>query len=176
MVVAREFESGTATLLWLSPIPFLIPLLGRVLATMVISTLAIGMATGVVVFGYGVTPRYPLQLASVLLVCIVIFSCLGVALGAMIRRTLPVTSLIFGLALPLYLISGSYEPERFDGNLIWGIAHLSPMYYAVGIAEHAVHGFQVTPESVTVNYLILFGWALLALFCAWYATRRMVTA
>lgn len=175
MVVAREFESGTAALLWLSPTPFLIPLLGRVLATMVVSTLAIGITAGVVVFGFHVIPLYPLRLAGVLLVCIVIFSCLGVALGAMIRRTLPVTSLIFGLALPLYLISGSYEPERFDGNLIWGIAHLSPMYYAVGIAEQAVHGYLVTPESVMLNYLILFGWALLALYFAWHATRRMVT-
>ena len=176
MVVAREFESGTAVLLWLSPTPFLLPLLGRVLATMFVSTLAIGIAAGVVVFGYRVQPLYPLRLAGVLLVCIVIFSCLGVALGAMIRRTLPVTSLIFGLALPMYLISGAYEPQRFDGNLIWGIAHLSPMYYAVGIAEQAVHGYLVTPESVMLNYLILGGWALLALFFAWHATRRMVTA
>ncbi len=175
MVVAREFEAGTTTLLWLSPTPFLLPLLGRVLATMCVSALAIGLAAGVVVFGYHVLPLYPLRLASVLLVCIVIFSCLGVALGALIRRTLPVTSLIFGLALPLYLISGAYEPERFDGNLIWGIAHLSPMYYAVGIAEQAVHGYLVTPESITLNYLILFGWALLALYFAWRATRKLVT-
>ena len=174
MVVAREFESGTATILAVSPAPFLLPLLGRVLATMFVSALAIGIATGVVVFGYHVLPRYPLRLAGVLSVCIVIFSCLGVALGALMRRTLPVTSLIFGLALPLYLISGSYEPERFDGNLIWGIAHLSPMYYAVGIAEQAVHGYLVTPESIAENYLILCGWALLALWAARRATRKVV--
>ena len=175
MVVAREFESGTAALLWLSPAPFLLPLLGRVLATMFVSTLAIGIAVVVVVCGYHVMPLYPLRLAGVLLVCIGIFSCLGVALGAIIRRTLPVTALIFGLALPLYLISGSYEPERFDGPLVWGIAHLSPMYYAVGIAEQAVHGYLVTPESVAQNYLYLLGWALLALLFARHATRRMVT-
>ncbi|HEY3416886.1 MAG TPA: ABC transporter permease, partial [Armatimonadota bacterium] len=147
MAVVREFESGTAALLRLSPVPMLIPLLGRVLATMTVTGLAMGITTCVVIYGYQLTPLYPLRLAVVLLVCIIIFSCLGAALGAAIRRTLPVTSLVFGLALPLYLISGSYEPERFDGNIIWGLAHLSPMYYAVGIAEQAVHGFLVTPES-----------------------------
>lgn len=174
-VVAREFEAGTATLLWLSPTPLLLPLLGRALATMCVSTLAIVAAVAVVVFGYHVHPLHPWGLAGVLLVCIVIFSGLGVALGALLRRTLPVTSLLFGLALPLYLVSGAYEPARFDGNLVWALAHLSPMYYAVGIAEQAVHGYLVTPESVTVNYLCLLGWALLSLFGASYATRRLVT-
>ncbi len=173
-MVAREFEAGTAVLLRLSPAPVLLPLLGRLLATMGVSALALGVAAGVVVIGYHLTPLYPLQLAAVLVACLVIFSLLGAALGAVVRRTLPVTSLIFGLALPLYLVSGAYEPQRFDGPLVWAVAHLSPMYYAVGIAEHAVHGFMVTPESLPLNYLALCAWAALALLVAWRATRGMV--
>jgi ABC-2 type transport system permease protein len=173
-VVAREFETGTVRLLALAPISVLVPLIGRVLATMVVSILSVGVSAVVVVYCFGITPLYPWHLVAVLLFSIVIFSCLGVALGAAVRRTLPVTTLVFGLALPMYLVSSSYEPQRFDGPLVWAVAHLSPMYYAVGIAEHAVHGLIVNPESIPFSYVILIGWAAAAMYLAWRSTQRMV--
>jgi hypothetical protein len=103
---------------------------------------------------------------GVLLLSIVIFSCIGVAVGAALKRTMPVASLVFGLALPLYLCSNSLEPQRFDGNLIWAIAHISPVYYSVGILEQAFHELQVTPEPVWVNFVILLGWAIIMLLVA----------
>jgi hypothetical protein len=82
------------------------------------------------------------------LFCIVIFSCVGAALGAVMKKTLPVALFVLGLAIPLFLFSGSYEPQRFDGNLIWGASHFSPEYYAVGLMEHAVFNLKVTPEPL----------------------------
>ena len=42
-----------------------------------------------------------------------------------------------------------------------GTSPTSPrMYYAVGIAEQAVHRLSGDARIVTLNYLILFGWAL----------------
>ena len=175
VAVAREYESGTAALVALSPVHPIMPLFGRVLATNAVSVLAMLVTTSVVVFGYGVVPKHPLAMAAVLLVCIVIFGAVGAALGSVIRRTLPVASLIFGISLPLYLNSGSYEPARFDGQLIWISAHFSPVYYAVGIIENAAHGFSVTPESILVNYLALAGWAFVAVAIAWFFVRRNVT-
>jgi len=175
VAVAQEFELGTILLLVSSPVRPLIPLLGRIMTTSVISVFAMLVAVLIVVLGHGVYPVHPLEMFFALLFCIIIFGCIGAALGAAMKRTLPVASLVFGISLPLYLFSGAYEPERFDGSAIWGITHFFPIYYAVGIMEHAVLDLKVTPESVFVNFLALFGFAVLALLTAGFFLRRAVS-
>lgn len=105
-------------------------------------------------------------------ICVIIFGCVGALVGVLLKKTLPVASLIFGLALPLYIDSGSLEPERFDGNIIWGFAHLSPIYYAIGVLEDAFHGFRVTPEPISVDFLLLVLWALLIMYITEKLIRR----
>ena len=172
--VAREFETRTLAYLRLSPAHPLVPLAGRLLATGAVSLAAVGVAALLVVAGYGVTPVHPAEMAAGLLLCVVIFSCIGAAIGTLVRRSLPLAALIFGLALAFYLDSGSLEPARFYGNRLWIVAHTSPVYYAVGILQHAVHGIQVTPETAAVNFAALIGWALLAAGLAWLGLRRAV--
>ncbi len=176
VAVAREFESGTARLLAVSPVHPLLPLVGRVLASNVVAILALSLTVGVAVVVFGIAPVHPLAMAIGLLACTLIFSCFGVALGAAMKRTLPVASMVFGIALALFLFSGAYEPVRFDGNLIWAIAHFFPAYYAVGVIQYAAHGLHVTPESVGVNFLILAGWALASLTAAAFFIRREIPA
>ena len=166
MAVAREFETKTIKLLAVAPVHPLLPLLGRMLATDTMAVAALLFPVALTVFGYHIIPLHPLEVIGVMLLCVVIFGCIGVVIGALLRRTLPVVSLIFGLGFPLYLGSGSLEPQRFDGDLIWIIAHISPVYYAVGILEPAFHGLQVTPEPLWVNFVALLGWALLTLLLA----------
>ena len=172
VTVAREFESKTVDLLTVSPVHPLIPLMGRVLATNVVSVFAMLIAVGIVIFGHGVIPVHPVEMGGALLVSIIIFGCIGASLGAAMKRTLPVASFMLGISLPLYLFSGTYEPERFDGNTIWAIAHFTPLYYAVGILEHAALDLRVTPESVSTNFYMLSGWAILSLAAMSYFIRR----
>ena len=174
--VAREFETRTLAYLKLSPTHPMVPLAGRLLATAAVSAVAVAVATLLVVIGYGVTPLHPAELAAGLLLCVVIFSCIGAGIGTLVRRTLPLSALIFGLALAFYLDSGSLEPARFYGSRLWIVAHTSPVYYAVGILQDAVHGIQVTPETTGVNFAALIGWALLAAGAAWLGLRRAVVA
>jgi len=170
--VAEEFESKTARLLAVSPVHPLIPLMGRVIATALVSSGALAVAVFVALVGYGISPLHPLEVVSTLLLCVVAFSCIGAALGAVMKRTLPVAMFILGIALPLFLFSGSYEPERFDGNLIWMASHLSPEYYAVGLMEHAVFNLSVTPEPLTELAFALVGFAVGALALAGFYSRR----
>jgi ABC-2 type transport system permease protein len=174
MAVAREFEAGTVKLLAIAPVHPLISILGRVLATDAISTLAMILPVVIAIFGYQIMPLHPLEMVGVILLSIVIFSCIGVALGAVLKRTLAVASLVFGLAFPLYLCSGSLEPQRFDGNLIWALAHISPVYYSVGILEQAFHDLQVTPEPTWLNFVVLLGWAVAMLLLAAILLRKAV--
>jgi ABC-type transport system involved in multi-copper enzyme maturation permease subunit len=174
--VARDFEARTLAYVKLSPTHPLVPLAGRLLATAAVSAAAVGVAALLVVAGYGVTPSHPAALAAGLLLCIVIFSCIGAGIGTLVRRTLPLSALIFGLALAFYLDSGSLEPARLYGNRLWVIAHTSPVYYAVGILQYAVHGLRVIPETVPLSFAALCGWTLLAAGAAWLGLRRAVVA
>jgi ABC-type multidrug transport system permease subunit len=172
ITTAREFEAKTIELLTVSPISPLIPILGRIAATSVVSAGTLFIAVGIIIKGYTIVPVHGFELMGILAVCIVLFGLFGAALGAILQRTLPVASLIFGISLPLYLFSGTYEPERFDGNIIWGIAHLTPLYYVVGILEHAVLDLRVTPESIQLNFFILMIWGLLFLTILILSLRR----
>jgi ABC-2 type transport system permease protein len=174
--VAREFEARTLAYVKLSPVHPLVPLGGRLLATGAVSAAAVGVAALLVVTGYGVTPAHPAAMAAGLLLCVVIFSCIGAGIGTLVRRILPLSALIFGLALALYLDSGSLEPARFYGDRLWVIAHTSPVYYADGLLQYAVHDLRVTPETISVNFAALIGWALLAAGAAWLGLRRAVDA
>jgi ABC-2 type transport system permease protein len=166
MVVAREFEARTIKALAVAPVHSLLPILGRMLATDLVACVAMLIPVAIAIFGYHSMPIHPLAVAGILLLSIAIFGCVGVAIGALLRRTLPVVSLILGLGFAFYLCSGSLEPQRFDGPLIWGIAHISPVYYAVGILEQAYHGLQVTPEPQWLNLVILLAWAGVMVLCA----------
>ncbi len=171
VTVAREYESGAVKLLFASPTHPFIPLIGRVFATNIVSIATMLFGVGIVIFGHGIKPLYPIEMALALLSCIFIFGWIGAAFGAAMKRTLPVTSLVYGISLPLYLFSGTYEPESFDGRILWILAHFTPLYYAVGILEHAALDLRVTPESIPMNFLALAGWAVLALFSIWYFVR-----
>jgi len=172
--VAREFETGTLAYLKLSPAHPLIPLAGRLLATGAVSAAAVSVSALLVVVGYGVEPVHPAATAVGLLLCVVIFSCIGAGIGTVVQRALPLSALIFGLALTFYLDSGSLEPARFYGNRLWVIGHTSPAYYAVGILQYGVHGLRVTPETIPVSFAALICWALLAAGAAWLGLRRAV--
>jgi ABC-type multidrug transport system permease subunit len=173
--VAREFENGTAGLLRLAPVPAFYPLVGRAAATTVLAEVAMLAPLASVVCGYHILPRHPAAAIGVLLFCTPVFSCLGIVLGALLKRTVPVASLIMGLSLPLYVCSGALEPERFDGNRLWIAGHFSPVYYAVDLLESAFHGLQVTPESSVVNWMALGGWMVgllaLAILLLWRRSR-----
>ena len=170
--VAEEFESKTARLLAISPIHPLIPMMGRVVVTALVSAGALAITVIVALVSYGISPVQPLEMVLTLLFCVAIFSCLGAALGAVMKRTLPVALFVLGSALPLFLFSGSYEPQRFDGNLIWVAAHFSPEYYAVGLMENSVFNLKVTPEPLGLLALALVGWGIGALALAWFFSRR----
>lgn len=174
IAVAREFESGTFKLLSLAPVQPLVPFMGRMLAADTIAFAGMLLSVGIVIFGYKVTPIHPLEMLGAIWLCVIIFGCVGALVGAILKKTLPVASLIFGLALPLYIDSGSLEPERFDGNIIWGFAHLSPIYYAVGVLENAFHGFHVTPEPIIVDVLLLIVWTVIMLVITGSLMKRQI--
>jgi len=80
---------------------------------------------------------------------------LGGLLGVLLRRTLPITPLVLGTQLPFYLDSGALEPQRFDGEALFWLAHGSPAYFGVGVMEHGYNDLVVTPEPVWLLLAVL---------------------
>lgn len=164
ILIAKEFEKKTIKLLSQAPIYPLISLSGKILISWMISFIAMLMITVIVIFGFKITPVYPILLLPIILISTLIFTCIGLAIGSTLKKVLPVASIIFGLSIPLYIISGAIEPERFDGNVLWAIGHMTPVYYATAIFEYIFHGYQITPEPITVDFMNLVIWALLAIW------------
>lgn len=166
VAITREFEARTMTQWRLAPVHAGYLLAGKLLAASFVSALAIAATVLIVTLGYGVTPEHPLAAFGALAICVPMFTCVGACAGALLRRTLPVAALFFGLALPFYIDSGAIEPLRFDGDKVWTIGHTSPVYQAIGVIEWGFHGFNVTPESVPQNLLVLVAWAVVAVLVA----------
>jgi len=160
LAIAREFESKTVNFLRLSPASVSAVLAGKLIVAIAIATGALGITVLAIILIYGVVPISLFATLSTLCACTAIFTCFGAWLGAVLKRTLAAVPLLFGLVMPLYIDSGALEPARFDGEPIWRIAHLSPIYYAVGALEWAYHGIRVTPEPVFVDLLVLLGIAI----------------
>jgi ABC-2 type transport system permease protein len=172
--IAREWDARTVPA-WQTATPSTFGLvLGKTAVGAAFGFLALIGAMAVVVFVYRVSPVHPVVAILALAGCSLLFAAVGMALGALVRRVIPVAALIFGLAIPLYMDSGALEPERFDGNVIWTLAHLSPMYSAVGVFEWAFHGLTVTPEPVAVDAVVMMLWAGAALWLSTgLANRRL---
>ena len=167
-VIAREWETGAARMLLLAPIGAGPVLIGRLVAAAFMGMLASGITAAIVVVGYRVPVAHPIEVVAGVVLTVIASTSLGGLVGVMLRRTLPITPLILGTQLPFYLDSGALEPQRFDGEILFRLAHLAPAYFGVGIMEHGYNNLIVTPESVCVLLAVL---ALMALVPAFFMGR-----
>ena len=160
--VAGEWEGRTLRVWRLAPGGPGALLAGKVAAVGLLAGLGMASAAAVVMLTYGVRPVHPAESAGAVVACVLVSACLGAWLGAWLKRTLVAVPIVFGMSIPLYVDSGSLEPVRFDGDLIWVLAHGTPLYYLVGLLEWGFHGLLVTPESPLVDLAVAASLAVLA--------------
>jgi ABC-2 type transport system permease protein len=172
LAMAREWEGRTVTLLRLAPSGPGAFVMGKVLAASAVAALAMVVTTLLVTIGYRVAPVDWVGSTLGLSLCVLSFACVGACLGGWLKRTLAIVPLIFGLAMPLYIDCGALEPTRFDGEWIWRLAHLSPLYYATGLLEWTFHGLRVTPEPIWLDAGVLFALAPISALLARSALAR----
>jgi hypothetical protein len=171
-VVAREWEGGSGRLLRLAPSGAGPVLVGRLLAAGLVGVAASLVTAAIVRFGYGVPLQHPGELLVAVVATVAASVALGGLLGALVRRTLPITPLVVGITLPFYLDSGALEPQRFDGPVLFAAAHFSPAYYGVGLIEHAWNGLVVVPEPLWTLAVVLAGIAAAGVAAMSWAARR----
>ena len=157
---AREWENGTMKELLLSPASRWSMVVGKMLGAVVMNLASVVIVLSVLIFIIGVWPVNWGEVIGFSLLCLVIFIALGTLLGTLIKQRSPVVALAFGTSIPLFFLSGAFGPLSFDTPAIQAVAKTFPIYYAIVLQQHAFHNFDLNNYGVTVNVLILCGYAL----------------
>ncbi len=173
---AREWENSTMKELLLSPASRWAVVTGKMLGALVMSLASVVVVLAVLIFIIGVRPLHWGAVIGFTLLTLVIFIALGTLLGTLLKQRQAFTGLAFGLAIPLFFISGAFGPISFNVPIVQGIAQIFPVYYAIVLQQYAFHGFALNTYGVAANTLILCGYALGLILLAALVLRRSTVA
>ena len=172
LAAAGEWETRTIKELLLSPASSGAIICGKVLTGFVTTT-----ALGVLILGGGallgwVQPAGVYWLPVLLILALVaLFSAgLGVALGALLQRIQPVSSVVIAIALYLFFLTVGTAVLAFDPEWLQTIATFVPLYYGRHALEMAI--FYQSSDQLGQDVAVLAGSALLTVGLGILAMRR----
>ncbi len=176
LAVAREVEGQTLKEVLLAPVPRAAIVLGKLLSGWVTTLLVAAVVVAIgAAFGYlrPVGLYWVVALGTIGLLSLA-SAGLGVALGSLLRRVLPVTAVSINLSLYLFFLSGGISVAAFLPDWIQTIAHFIPTFYGVHALEMAV--FYSSTEDLARDLAVLVGTAALTLALGIIALRRRALA
>jgi ABC-type polysaccharide/polyol phosphate export permease len=135
-------------------------MLGKALGALVMSALPAVVVLAVVVPLTGSWPQHWGELLGFSLLLMVLFVALGTLAGTLLRRWQAVIPLSFGLALPLFFLSGAFGPANWGNAGIASVARVEPVTYGIGVFQHAFHGFQTTQSGLGTATVVMGAYAV----------------
>ena len=169
---AVEWERETVKELLLSPASRVAILLGKMLASFLLSLAGAAVVLVVLIALMGVWPVYWGELVGFTLFILALFTAWGTLLGAWLKRRTPLATLAIGLCVPLFFLSGPFGPISFFASIEQVVARTFPVYYAIVVLQHAFHGFTLNTFGLGSNTLVLVAYGLVGLILATVALRR----
>lgn len=169
---AREYETGTIKELLLSPASRWAIEAGKALGALVVALFSAAIVLAAIVLVLGVWPVHWGEVVVFSLLLVTTFVALGLLVGTVVRRRQAVIPLSFGLSLPLFFMSGAFGPANWGAPAAFDLARISPVYFAIGVFQHAFHGYQTTPSGPTTNLLVLVGFSVVAIALSAVVLRR----
>ena len=169
---AREWESSTVKELLLSPAPGGSIIAGKVLASFATS-FALGMIVLLVVYALGwIYPEGVYWLDMLLAVGLVALlgASFGVALGAALRRILPIVAISINLSLYLFFLAGGFGVMAFEPQWLQNIAAFVPLTYGNHALQMAL--FYNSADLLGRDVLVLGLCSLAGLILGTIAVRR----
>jgi len=173
---AREYEHETIKELLLSPASRWAVIVGKMLGAYVMSIASVVVVLLVLIFIIGVRPVHWGEVIGYTLLAMLIFIALGALIGTLIKDRQPVIALSFGVAMPLFFLSGAFGPISFTTPAVQVLAQLFPIYYAIVLQQHAFHNFILNTYGIMNNVLILGVYALGLVIIAALVLRRSTLA
>jgi ABC-2 type transport system permease protein len=169
---AREWESSTVKELLLSPVPGGAIIAGKVLASFATS-FTLGMLVLLVVYALGwIYPQGIYWLDMLLAVGLVALlgASFGVALGAALRRILPIIAISINLSLYLFFLAGGFGVLAFEPQWLQNIAAFIPLTYGDHALQMAL--FYNSADLLGRDVLVLGLCSLAGLILGTIAVRR----
>ena len=173
---AREWENATMKELLLSPASRWAIVAGKMLGALVMSLASVIVVLAVLIFIIGVRPLHWGEMIGFTLLTLSIFIALGTLLGTLLKQRQAFTGLAFGVAIPLFFVSGAFGPISFNVPILQVVAQITPVYYAIVLQQHAFHGFALNTYGLATNTLVLLGFLLGLLLLAGLVLRRSTVA
>ena len=173
---AVEWERETVKELLLSPASRVAILLGKMGAAFLIGLAGAAIVLAMLIALMGIRPEHWGELIGFTLLILALFTVWGTLLGTWLQRRTPVATLAIGLCVPLFFLSGPFGPISFFAPIEQLVALVFPVYYAIVVLQHAVHGFTLTTSAIGVNVLILAVYTLGGLVLATIVVRHSTTA
>ncbi len=170
--MAREWELETMKELLLSPAALWAILVGKLLGALILSLASVLVVLAVLILIIGVWPVHWWEVIVYTLITLTIFLAFGALIGTLLKNRRTMTALAMAIIMPLFFLSGAFGPISFSTPTMQLLARLSPAYYAIVLQQHAFHGFRLNTLSLSVNILVLCGYALVVLVLAVIALRR----
>jgi ABC-2 type transport system permease protein len=157
---ARDWELSTIKVLLLSPAPSYAIVVGKMLGAGAVSLLS---SLAVILFLVLVIHVWPLHwggfLGTVLLMSAVSVAA-GTVIGNLLKQRQVVTLLTRGSSVPLFLLSGVFNPITYSTLGLVILARAFPVHYAIVLIQQAALGFRTNTLSVVDNVLVLVGFLL----------------
>lgn len=157
---ARDWEANTIKELLLSPAPRSAIVLGKMLGAGVVSLLS---AICVVLFLVLVIHVWPVHwggfLGTILLMSAVSVAA-GTVLGNLLKQRQTVTLLTRGSSVPLFLLSGVFNPITYSTLGLVVLARIFPVHYAIALVQLTALGFRTNTLPAAGNVLVLCGFLL----------------
>jgi ABC-type transport system involved in multi-copper enzyme maturation permease subunit len=175
-LMAREWEYSTMKDILLSPASRWAVVVGKMLGAYILSLASVLVVLFVLIIVIGVHPIHWGEVIGFTLLTLLIFIALGTLLGTLLKQRQAFSGLAFGVAVPLFFISGAFGPLSFETKAIQMIAQVFPVYYAIVLEQHAFHNFILNTYGVSTNALILLSYALGLVLLASITLRQSTVA
>lgn len=169
---ARDWELSTIKELLLSPAPRSAIVLGKMLGAGAVSLLSALFVVLFLVLVIHVWPAYWGGFLGTILLMSAVSVAAGTVLGNLLKQRQTVTLLTRGSSVPLFLLSGVFNPITYSTLGVVILARVFPIHYGIALIQLAALGFRTNTLSAVGNVLVLAGFLLFFIAISSVVLRR----
>ena len=164
--MARDWELNTIKEILLSPAPRSAIVVGKMLGAGLVSLLSAVIVLLFLVCVIHVWPLYWGGFVGTVLLMSAVSVAAGTLIGNLLKQRQTVTLLTRGSSVPLFFLSGVFNPITYSTVGLVLLARAFPVHYAIALIQRSTLGFVTNTLSPLANVLVLVGFLVLFVLLA----------